>query len=536
MSRLHTGNVKYAVGIFGGTTLALALAGATVGVPGRVSADNHAPAAQILPAPSSHPAVVAAQKDALNQAARAFNEIAKKAMPAVVSIAVIKHESHEALSSLMPGGSGRGDADPMHGSMRPHGEHGGLPGAGDGHALGIGSGVIIRADGYILTNHHVVADGEKITVTLDERHRRSAHVIGVDPKTDVAIIKLDHESRADAGKLPTLGFGNSEQILVGDWAVAIGSPFGLNRTVTSGIVSAKGRGQMGILDIEDFIQTDAAINPGSSGGPLLNTQGEMIGLNTAIFSQGGGFVGIGFAVPSSIVKVVAEEIIAKGHVTRGWAGVSAQDLDQNLARYFNVPVRGDPEFPSGALISDVSPVGPAASALRTGDVVTSFDKAPVESANQLKSLVGAAAIGRRVNVEVIRAGHAEQVGLRIAEQPQPKKDYVELPKNQLAGMASIPPPGFGMSVEDTPSEIAQFLKMSQTSGAFVVGVKPGSPAFESGIEPGDIILKAGGTEVKGAKQFRSMVRQQIGKGSEPAVFYIQRGPQERVFVSIRSDS
>ena len=270
----------------------------------------------------------------------------------MVSVTVVKHGVNP-LEELMPGGGGGGGEMPFGmpgrgstGSQEPsrHSSHGPHD-SSEMRSLGVGSGVIIRPDGYILTNQHVIEDGEKITVTLDDKHKRPARVIGYDKKTDLAIIKVESYASDPKPNFATIQFGNSDQIQVGDWAVAIGSPFGLNRSVTSGIISAKGRNQMGILDIEDFIQTDAPINPGSSGGPLLNIQGEMIGLNTAIFSQGGGFVGIGFAIPSTIAREVSEQIISHGHVTRGWIGLSAQDLDPG--RLVILKLRSGRNLPKG---------------------------------------------------------------------------------------------------------------------------------------------------------------------------------------------
>ena len=477
------------------------------------------------------------KKDLLYQTSHAFNDIVKKAMPAVVSISVVKVNQNP-LAGLFPGGIpggvpfGGGDENQM-GDHQPGDRGGG--GDSDSRSLGVGSGVIIRPDGFILTNQHVVEDGVKITVTIDEKHKRPAKVVGVDKKTDLAVLKL--ENYAADGKqvgplhdLPSIQFGNSNQIKVGDWAVAIGSPFGLNRTVTSGIISAKGRNQMGILDVEDFIQTDAAINPGSSGGPLLNIQGQMIGVNTAIFSEGGGNVGIGFAIPSSIAKQVSDQIIAHGHVIRGWVGLSAQDLDPDLARYFRLP-KAQQDPPPGALISDVSSNGPGRKAtLQPGDVIVKFDQHPIESASQLKSLVGNTPIGKKVEVDFMRSGKAESNTMTIEEQPQPP-DQGQLPQAQLAGQAGKRSPNFGLAVEDTPPEITRLLDMPRNSGAFIVGVEPGSPAFDSGIQPGDIVLKAGQTEIHGARQFRQVVKRL--KGAEPTVFYVQRGPDERVFVAVK---
>lgn len=497
-----------------------------------------APASPIARGVSLMPAAVDQRREVLDQASHAFNEIARKALPAVVSITVLKRERNP-LADLMPGHGSAEDGGGFTGPSRRGAGPPGLPGpgrgAGDVQALGIGSGVFIRPDGFILTNNHVVEAAEKITVTLDEKDKRSARVVGIDPKTDLAVIRLAHDPKGFNGPYPTLSFGNSDAIQVGDWAVAIGSPFGLNRTVTSGIISAKGRAQMGILDVEDFIQTDAAINPGSSGGPLLNIRGEIIGLNTAIFSEGGGNVGIGFAIPSAIAKEVADQIIAKGHVTRGWIGIAAQDLDPELARFFRVPEKRPVIAANlvGALVSEVAAGGPGSDArLEPGDVVMRFDHRPIESASQFKSLVGKSEIGRTVDLDMIHAGRYETRKLTIREAPE-SKEVLELVRRQkeMAGQAALPP-DYGLKVEDTPGEITHLLKIPSNSGAFIVGVRPGSPAFDAGLQPGDIVLKAENTLIHGARQFRRVVRRI--RSSDPTVFYVQRGPEERVFVSVKS--
>jgi serine protease Do len=296
---------------------------------------------------------------------------------------------------------------------------------------------------------------------------------------------------------------------------------------------------VGLLDIEDFIQTDASINPGSSGGPLLNTQGEIIGLNTAIFSEGGGSIGIGFAIPSSIVKQVTEELIRNGHVTRGWLGLSAQDLDSELAKYFKLP--GDTSSPSGALISEVYPEGPASqTSIRPGDVVTEYDGHPVTNATELRSMVGKTPVGKRVAIRFLRQGKTENIQVPVGRQPLDPVAELQLAQGQQqAGqMATKPPsvPGFGMSVEDVPAEIDRALKLPDGSGAIVVSVKPGTPAADSGMEPGDIVLQVDAQSVRGAHDFRRVTDQVQRQAAEkPSVLYVQRGPKERVFVSMKSD-
>jgi serine protease Do len=426
-----------------------------------------------------------------------LHDIAKRAVPAVVSVAVVKKAGEKGFEQS--------------------------------RAMGIGSGIIIRRDGVILTNSHVVDHAEKIIVTLDEKHKVAAHIVGLDKNTDLAVIQVDHQK-----SLPTIAFGDSANIQVGDSVIAIGSPFGLNHTVTAGIVSAKARAQMGILDTEDFIQTDAAINPGNSGGPLLNSKGEIIGVNTAIFSEGGGgFVGIGFAIPAEIAQEVSQQILDHGYVRRGWMGMAAQDLDPQLAEYFKLPKQYDSS--SGALISEVMPDSPASLAhLQPGDVVLTYDGKPIENANELKGQVGKTPVGKRVQLALIRQGVKQELALWVKQQPGagPQAVATEM-AGQVAQRAS---PNFGVTVEDVPREIAVFLQLkasdSKSYGAIVTGVEPGSSSFESGLAPGDIILKANQQDIRNAGDFKKLA--QDSKAGELSVLYIQRGPKEKIFVPLKN--
>lgn len=446
----------------------------------------------------------------------AFNEIAQKALPAVVSISVIRTPT---LAEQLPIG-------PFGGAI-PFGPFGGQgPGEmmPEDRSVGLGSGVIVRPDGHILTNHHVIENAERITVTLDEKHKFKARVVGSDAKTDLAILKID----APDGRLPVLKFGDSSGLRVGDWAVAIGSPFGLSRSVSSGIISATGRAQMGILEIEDFIQTDAAINPGSSGGPLLNLKGEVVGVNTAIFSEGSGFVGIGFAIPSKIAREISDQLITQGKVPRGWIGMTAQDLSPALARHFRSPGES-----GGALVSDVQRNSPAQKAsLRPGDVILSFNGKKVADATDLKKLVASSRAGARVPLVIVRDGKRERLALEIREQP-PERSAHAAKVFQKAGKKGDSSPSYGLAVEDIPEEIAPLLQVQPESGALVVEVEPGSPAFDAGMVPGDVILKAGNRSVRGAKDFVEASKREDGE--KGVVLYVQRSPQERMYLPLEPD-
>jgi serine protease Do len=439
-------------------------------------------------------------QEVLDKASNTFKDISKKATPAVVSISAVKPPEED-------GPAGGGLPFPFHDPSTP--------------SVGIGSGIIIRPDGTILTNNHVVENALRVTVSLDGKNKEEAEVVGTDPKTDLAVVRLKNPRK----NMPILAFGDSSRLETGDWAIAVGSPFGLSQSVSFGIISAKGRGHMGILDIEDFIQTDAAINPGSSGGPLLNSRGEVIGVNTAIFSQGGGFMGIGFAVPSSIAKEVSEQIIAHGKVKRGWVGLVAQDLNPGLASFFKAPSQA-----KGALVADVVPNGPASKArLKQGDVIVRYRNEAVNDAGHLRSLVAKAEAGARIPVEVSRRGRMMTLDIQVSEQPAPPAK----PRTQLAGTVAAEGgvTAAGLAVEDIPSEIADHLKLPSRRGAMVISVSPGSPAFEAGLAPGDVILSVNEKPMTNAVEVRRAIRTS-DKSKTSTVFYVQRGPSDRVYVPL----
>lgn len=446
----------------------------------------------------------------LSRAAHAFNDLAKKATPAVVSITTVKTLSpNEAINEVYPRSAGN---PPFSNSLSP-------PSAQEQEqkVVGIGSGIVIHREGFILTNDHVVDHADRIEVSFDDKKKYSAHLIGLDSKTDLAVIQLDHPPK----NLATLSFGDSEQIKVGDWAIAVGSPYGLKQSVTFGIISAKGRAQMGILDTEDFIQTDAAINPGSSGGPLLNTNGEIIGVNTAIFSQGGGFSGIGFAVPSQIAKNISDQLISQGKVKRGWLGLFAQDLNATLARHFHA------QNEQGALVSQVVSEGPASRAsIQAGDVILKYNSEPIVSSAQLKGLVGKTKAGDKIPVEITRDGSHQTLEVAVQEQPSNPS-----PQHNRAGKAYKKDASLGLAVDDIPPELASFLKISSKHGAIIVAVRPGSAGFDAGLAPGDIILDVDRKEVHGAKDFIKATSK-FSPG-DTTVFYVQHGQDDRTFVSLQ---
>src|SRR3989344_3985176 len=271
----------------------------------------------------------------------------------------------------------------------------------------LGSGVIVDSAGYIVTNNHVVAKADEIKVLLNDKREFTGKVVGTDPKSDIAIVKIN------AKNLPMVPWGDSDKLEVGEYVLAIGNPFGLNQTVTQGIVSAVGRANVGIADYEDFIQTDAAINPGNSGGALVNARGQLVGINTAIFSRSGGYMGIGFAVPSNMTRAVMDSLIKGGKVVRGWLGVSIQDVTPDLAKQFGL------KDSRGALVSEIIPDSPAAAAgIQSGDIITMFNGKTVDSTSILRNTVAQTPVGRTVKVELLREKKTVSVAVKITEQPK----------------------------------------------------------------------------------------------------------------------
>lgn len=349
---------------------------------------------------------------------------------------------------------------------------------------GAGSGVIISQDGYILSNNHVVEGAREVTVTLADKKEYEAEVIGLDPKTDLAILKIDVKD-----KLPAAALGNSEQLRVGDWVVAIGNPFGLNHTVTSGIVSAKGR-VIGAGPYDDFIQTDASINPGNSGGPLFNMAGEVIGINTAIIPQG---QGIGFAIPVNTAKPLIPQLVEHGEITRGYLGVNIQDITEELAKALEV------EEAEGALVSDVVSDSPADKAgIERGDIITKFADTSITTSRDLPSRVAATPVGDEVQLTVIRDGKEKQLSVTVGE----------LASDDSYGGKSVEPAKgkWGLQLRDLDKEMAEQLRIEADKGVAVVGVEPGSSAAEAGLRKGDVIVEVNREAVDSVSDIKNSIR------------------------------
>lgn len=363
----------------------------------------------------------------------------------------------------------------------------------------LGSGIIIDKDGYIITNNHVIEHADQIKVRLADDREFSAEIIGRDPKTDLALIKID--SFRD---LPSVTLGDSDALSIGDWVITIGNPFGLNHTVTAGIVSAKGR-VIGAGPYDDFIQTDASINPGNSGGPLLNVIGEVVGINTAIVATG---QGIGFAIPINIAKEIIVQLKEKRKVVRGWLGVAIQKITPELARSFGI------KEGRGALVGDVFAGSPAEkSNIKRGDVIIEFDGKRIDEMSDLPRLVANTPVGKTVTIKIIRDGQEHTLTAKIAEMKEEKPPVAKTDVERK----------IGLSVQEITPEIAEELGLEDETGVIVAGVAPGSPAEDADFNQGDIIKEINRKGIKNLRDYR-MAMDKTAK-EDTILFLVQREGQ-----------
>ena len=376
----------------------------------------------------------------------------------------------------------------------------------------LGSGVIVNPDGYILTNNHVVEDASQIKVVMPDRREFNGRIVGTDAKTDLAVVKVD------AKGLPTIPMADSSKVKIGHFVLAVGDPFGVGETVTMGIVSATGRGNLGIEDYEDFIQTDAAINPGNSGGALVNVDGQLIGINTAILSGGGGNQGVGFAIPINMANYVMQQVIKSGKVTRGWLGISIQPVTAEIAQAFGL------NQSRGALVGDVTADSPAARAgLQKGDIILAMNGEQVDDERTLRLRAGQMAPGTSVRLTIFRNKQQQDVNVTLGEMPNTKPRA----ENRGGGGGSASPLS-GLSVEDLTADIASQLNLPRgTTGVVVADVAEGSPGAEIGLQQGDVIQEVNRKPVRNVNEFNSALSQ---AGKKPVLLLVNRGGASRYVV------
>ena len=391
-------------------------------------------------------------------------------------------------------------------------------------ATALGSGFIIDSSGYIVTNNHVIAGAEQIEVILHDDSRLPATLIGTDDKTDLALLKVESDT-----PLPAVGWGNSDKLRVGDWVLAIGNPFGLDGTVTAGIVSARGR-NINAGPYDDFIQTDASINRGNSGGPMFDSEGKVVGVNTAIFSPSGGNIGIGFAVPSSMAEPVVAQLKATGHVTRGWLGVSIQTVTEEIAEGLGM------KEPTGALVAQVQPNGPAAKAdLEQGDIVLRFDGKKIREMRDLPRVVAQTEVGRTVSAEIFRGGKEHTVSVTVTEMSDPVQVSTQSDPAPKPGKGDSNIAGLGMKVAPLDAAMREGLGLAaDAKGMVIASVDPNGPAAEKGLRQGDVITEAERHAVSSAEDLRDAV-ESAGKEGRKAVLLLVDRANQPLFVAIRID-
>jgi serine protease Do len=411
-----------------------------------------------------------------------FSGVVKRVAPSIVKITVEITPHRVSMEQGDNGAQGPGMDDPMFRQFFGHHHQE----AQEQPESGLGSGVIISTDGYIVTNNHVVDGAKQVTVVLSDGRELSARVVGRDPQTDIAVVKVA------ARDLPAITFASSRKVEVGDRVLAIGNPFGIGETVTTGIVSATQRRAGLGLKYEDFIQTDAAINPGNSGGALVDVEGRLVGINTAILSRSGGFQGVGLAVPADLVGNVVDNLVAHGKVVRGYLGIGIQDLTPSLADSFGLKAQG------GALVTDVQPGSPAARAgIKSGEVVTAIDGQPVDSASRLSLTVGETQPGTKVALDLLNNGRTEKVSLTTELRPAGDRRGGDEPAASSTDDQGVLN---GVGVGDIDPRARQDLNLPERlSGAVVTGVEPASAAARAGIREGDVILEINRQPVDSAK-------------------------------------
>ncbi len=451
-----------------------------------------------------------------------LSPLVKRVMPAVVNITVRVEPQAAAQVENEDDDSGAGpEATPFDQFMRRFFEQHGAPRPRSQDVTALGSGFIIDPSGYVVTNNHVVAQAQTVDVIFQDNSRHPAKIVGRDPLTDVALVKIEAPQ-----PLPYLTWGDSGKAEVGDWIVAVGNPFGLGGTVTAGIVSARGR-DIGAASYEDFLQLDAPINRGNSGGPTFNLSGEVIGINTAIFSPSGGSVGIGFAIPSDVAEKVVEQLKSTGHVEHGWLGVGIQNVTPAIAKSFGI----DPNNPSGALVAQVEPNSPAAQAgLQQGDIITAANGEPVRTAHDLRRIVSETQVGQQVTLTAARAGKEQMLAATIGEMPA--KAELASAEQPNGGAQSKPSAAsaLGLKLGQLTPDLRTRLHLQNGAGGVVVkGVADNSPAASLGLQPNDVIMSVDNQPVTTPQDADQKLEQATNKGQ--VLFLVNRGGQQH-FVAL----
>jgi serine protease Do len=417
-----------------------------------------------------------------------FTNVAERVMPAIVTITSSRTVRNA--STPMPFSN-----DPFMRRFFGNPFQDGEP--RDEEVRGLGSGVIVSRDGYILTNNHVVNEADKVQVRFDRNKSLDATIVGTDPRSDLAVLKVD------AKDLPALPFGDSDNVKIGEWVVAVGTPFGLDRSVTVGIVSAKGRSNVGVADYEDFIQTDAAINRGNSGGALVNLDGELIGINTAIATQTGGSNGVGFSIPIKMAQYIMNSLIEDGKVSRGWIGVNIATLDSRLAKGLGLPSDA-----TGVVISGVQDGSPADKAgLKSNDLILKLDGFPVADNQELRNRVATTKPGTKISLEILRDGRTRMVDVQLEELPSNLAENTgrEAPEDEVDEPGATESE-LGIQARTLTSDMAREMDLQESRGVIVTQVAPGSPAMRAGLRADDLVLEVNREPVQTVEDFRAAVK------------------------------
>ncbi len=441
-----------------------------------------------------------------------LSELVKTLQPSVVNISTtsVVKKRQAPFNSPFESPFGGGPDDPFEDFFKKFFEGGPQQ---EFRQKGLGSGFIISKDGFIVTNNHVIEKANDIEIILESGKKYQAQIIGKDPKTDLALLKIEPEE-----DLPAISFGRSDVLDIGDWVIAIGNPFGLGHTVTAGIVSAKGR-SLGLGSYDDFIQTDAAINPGNSGGPLFNLDGEVVGVNTAIFARA---QGIGFAIPAAIAVNIIDQLQSNGKVVRGWLGVLVQQITPEIAESIGL------QDTKGALVADITPDGPAEKAgIKRRDVIIGFDDTEINEMSELPKSVAATPPGTKSKIILLREGKKKKISVLLGQLPEiiAKKPKIETKKDVENDL--------GLAVQEINPIIQKRLNLQDSQGVIIVNVRRASPAWNAGLRKADIIVEINKKEIKDIEEYKNIINKI--KQDQSLLFLVRRN-QNTIYVALKFDA